>query len=592
MPGPMTQFQGEGASRGIAIGPAHLLAAKLTVAERRILRRDRAAEVAHLEEGVAGADEQLDRLQRQLADDKSPGADLVQVHRLMLRSTEIAGESRRLILEECLAAEWAVTRALDKVRAVFLRLQDPYFRERGGDFEAVGERLLRALLGLPERRAASAAPGSIVVGVDLGPLDPLHMHAAGIAGIVTENGGGTSHTAIVARALQLPYVIGVKQLGGRIASGTLIIIDGSRGDVIVDPSPEMLERYRARHAAARQRDEQLLVEKDLPATTTDGVSITLNANVESLVGITAATAAGADGIGLFRTEFLYLERPDLPDEDEQYRDAVAVLKAVGGRPVTFRTLDLGGDKLPLAITMPKGPNPALGLRSIRFSIDQPGIFRTQLRALHRASTLGPIRIMLPLVTSATELRRVLAICADVRADLTAEGIPYDARVPIGIMLETPSSVLTADLLAQQAAFFSIGSNDLIQYTCAADRENADVAHLRNPLQPAVLRLLKQAVDSANQARVPIALCGDMANDPTLTWLLLGLGLRELSMEPHAIPMVKAIIRKSSLEEAVALAESALASPSEEETARLIESAMGDRFAFELQTFALRPTGHD
>lgn len=585
IPGQMTQLHGEGASRGIAMGPAHLLSARITVAERRILRRDRAAEVAHLEEGIASADEQLDRLQRRLADDKVPGADLVQVHRLMLRSPEIAGESRRLILEECLAAEWAVTRALDKVRAAFLRLQDPYFRERGGDFEAVGERLARALLGLPELRTDSARPGSIAVGVDLGPLDPLHLKAAGIVGIVTENGGSTSHTAIIARALDLPYVIGVKQVSGRILSGTLVIVDGVRGDVIIDPSPETQQRYRTRAAASCQRHAQLLLEKDLRAVTTDGVPVTLNANVESLLGVTAAMAAGADGIGLFRTEFLYLERPDLPDEDEQYQDAVAVLKAVAGRPVTFRTLDLGGDKLPLAIKMPKGPNPALGVRSIRFSIDQPDIFRTQLRALYRASAQGPTRIMLPLVTSATELRRALAICASVRADLTAEGIPYDAQLPIGIMLETPSAVVTADLLAKQAAFFSIGSNDLIQYACAADRENADVAHLRSPLQPAVLRLLKQVVGAAREARLPVALCGDMASDPALTWLLLGLGLRDLSIEPHAIPMVKAIIRRSSMEEAVAFAASALASASEQETARLIQVAMGPKFALDLQTFA-------
>jgi phosphoenolpyruvate-protein phosphotransferase (PTS system enzyme I) len=584
----MTHFRGEAASRGIAIGPAHLLAAKVTVAERRILQRDRAAEVAHLEQGIISADEQLDRLQRRLTDGGTPGADLVQAHRSMLRSPEITGESRRLILDECLAAEWAVTRALDQIRAVFQRLQDPYFRERGGDFEAVGERLVRTLLGLPELRIDSAAPGSIAVGVELAPLDPFHLHAAGVAGIVTENGGRTSHTAIVARALELPYVIGVKQLSGRVVTGTLIIVDGVRGDVIIDPSEETKSTYLARAAALRQRDTQLLVEKDLPAVTTDGVRINLSANVESLLGVAAVPAAGADGIGLFRTEFLYLERPDLPTEDEQHRDAISVLKAVGGLPVTFRTLDLGGDKLPLAVKMPKGPNPALGIRSIRFSIDQPNIFRTQLRALYRASASGPMRIMLPLVTAVTELRRALAICANVRADLSAEGIAYDPHLPIGIMLETPSAVLTADLLAAHIDFFSIGSNDLIQYACAADRENVDVAHLRNPLQPAVLRLLKHAIDAAASAQLPISICGDMASDPAFTWLLLGLGLRDLSLEPHAIPMVKAIIRRSSMQEAVVFAARALASPNEQETAHLIEVAMGPKFAADLEAFMPAP----
>jgi phosphotransferase system enzyme I (PtsI) len=482
-----------------------------------------------------------------------------------------------------------VTRALDEVRAVFARIGDPYFRERGGDFEAVGERLLRTLLGLPELRVDTGAPaGSIAVGVDLAPLDPFHLQAAGVAGIVTDNGGKTSHTAIVARALELPYVVGARQLSGRVMSGTLMIVDGGRGDVVVDPSEEMLATYRARAAAQRQRDAQLLAEKDLPAVTTDGVRINLGANVESLLGVAAVRAAGADDIGLFRTEFLYLERRDLPTEDEQHRDAVAVLQAAAGLPVTFRTLDVGGDKLPLALTIPEGPNPALGVRSIRFSLEQASIFRTQLRALYRASTSGPMRILFPLVTNTTELARALAIGASVRAELAAEDVAHDAHLPVGIMLETPSAALTTDLLARQADFFSVGTNDLIQYTCAADRENVDVAHLQNPLQPAVLRLLKHAIDAAAHAGRPLSICGDMASDPSLTWLLLGLGLRDLSMEPHAIPMVKAIIRRSSMAEAAAFTARALTSSCELETARLIEVAMGPKFAAELDAFLPAP----
>jgi phosphotransferase system enzyme I (PtsI) len=577
MRGRMVGLRGEGASGGIAIGHAHFMLPRIAVAERRILRRDRAAEMARLDESVASADEQLDRLQRVLADEKGPGAELVQAHRLMLRSPEIAGESRRLILEECLGAEWAVTRALDKVRAAFARVADPYFRERGGDFESVGERLLRTLLGLPESHTNNPTVGSIAIAVDLAPLDPFHLRAAGVAAIVSENGGSSSHAAIVARALELPYVVGVKQLAGQVASGALVIVDGAAGDVIVEPSEETCQSYRARAAAQQQRAAQLLRDRDLPAVTTDGVRINLGANIESLVGVGGVKTAGADGIGLFRTEFLYLERADLPTEDEQYQDALSVLKAVGGLPVTFRTLDLGGDKLPLAIKMPRGPNPALGVRSIRFSIGQPEIFRTQLRALYRASASGPMRIMLPLVSSVTELRRALAICASVRADLTAAGVSYDAAVPIGIMLETPSAVVTADLLAEHVGFFSIGTNDLIQYACAADRENVDVAHLRNPLQPAILRLLKQAIDAAVHAQLPLSVCGDMASNPSFTWLLLGLGLRDFSMEPRAIPAVKAIIRRTSLDEARAFAVTALASPDEEQTARFIEAAMESRF---------------
>jgi phosphotransferase system enzyme I (PtsI) len=581
----MMRFRGEGASRGIAIGPAHVVAAKIAVAERRVLRQDRAAEVAHLEEGISATDEQLDNLQRQLADRKGGGADLVQAHRLMLRSPEVAGVARRLILEECFAAEWAVTRALDEIRSTFARIHDPYFRERGGDFEAVGERLIRTLLGLPELRAGAEAPaGSIAVGTDLAPLDPFHLQAAGVLGIVTEHGGKTSHAAIVARALELPYVVGVKQLAGRVLPGAIVIVDGARGEVVTDPSAEALQTYRARAAAQLRRDTQLLAEKDLPALTTDGVGIHLRANVESLLGVASVTASGAEGIGLFRTEFLYLERPDLPTEEEQYRDALSVLNAVGGLPVTFRTLDLGGDKLPSAFRMPEGPNPALGIRSIRFSFERLDIFRTQLRALYRASASGPVRLMLPLVTGPSELQRALAICADVRANLAAEGVPHDPGVPLGIMLETPSAAVTTDLLARDVDFFSIGTNDLIQYAFAADRENDGVAHLRHPLQPAVLRLVKQMIDMAAGARVPISICGDMASDPSLTWLLLGLGLRDLSMDPHSIPMVKAIIRRSSVADAEALATAALKSASEQETTRLIQDAMGSQFAADLEAF--------
>ena len=422
------------------------------------------------------------------------------------------------------------------------------------------------------------------MGTDLAPLDPFHLQAAGVLGIVTEHGGKTSHAAIVARALELPYVVGVKQLAGRVVPGAIVIVDGARGDVVIDPSAEALQTYRARATAQRRRDTQLLAEKDLPALTTDGVRIHLRANVESLLGVASVTASGAEGIGLFRTEFLYLERPDLPTEEEQYRDALSVLKAVGAGPVTFRTLDVGGDKLPSAFRMPEGANPALGVRSIRFSLERPDIFRTQLRALYRASASGPVRLMLPLVTGPSELRRALAFCAGVRAELAAEGVAHDPGLPLGAMLETPSAAMTADLLAREVDFFSIGTNDLIQYAFAADRENDDVAHLRNPLQPAVLRLLKQMIEAAADARVPISICGDMAGDPALTWVLLGLGLRDLSMDPHSIPMVKAIIRRSSLADAEALATAALRSGSEQETARLIQDAMCPQFSADLEAF--------
>ena len=563
----------------------------MVVAERRILRSDRDAEVARLESAVAAADGQLDRLNLQLAGQHSgEGRELIEAHRLMLRSPELAGEARRQVAEECLAAEWAVTRALAHIRSIFSQLDDAYFRERGGDFEVVGERLLRVLLGLPERRPGAAAPtGGIAVGVDISPLDPFHLHRAGIAGMVSESGGPTSHAAIVARSLGMPYVAGVAELSSKVRPGATLIVDGTHGQVILDPDADVLRAYQVRADALHRRAKELEATRALPAITSDGVRIHLAGNVESVAGIAAALSAGAESIGLFRTEFLYIERADLPSEQEQYEDAVSALRSAGGVPVTFRTLDLGGDKLPLTMNIPTGPNPALGIRSVRFLLQHPEVLRRQLRALYRAASVGPLRFMFPLVSGVGELRQLRAVCDEVRAELAADHIPHDPATAVGVMVETPSAALTADHLARRCDFLSVGTNDLMQYTFAADRENEAVAHLYQPLHPAVLRTLKSLAGIAQTAGVPLSICGDMAGDPFLTWILIGLGFRDLSMEPDSIPLVKAVIRGSSLVEAEALTTRALELETEVEVADLLEGKVGLRFAAETEGFRPRPT---
>jgi phosphotransferase system enzyme I (PtsI) len=585
----MIRFRGEGASRGIAIGPEHLSEVRVVVAERRILRNDRDAELARLETSVASADRQLERLQQQVNGEHSgEGHELIEAHRLMLHSPELGGESRRLIAEECLGAEWAVTRSLEHIRSVFAGLKDPYFRDRGGDFDVVGERLLRVLLGLSELRPGASAPsGGIVVGVDVSPLDPFHLERAGVVAMVSESGGVTSHAAIMARAFGLPYVVGVRQLSGRIRPGTTLIVDGTRGEVIVDTDDDTVRFYRARAEKQRARDEQLASERNLPSVTTDGASVHLGANVESMAGVSSALAAGAESIGLFRTEFLYLERPDLPSEEEQYQDAVSALRAAEGIPITFRTLDLGGDKLPLAVKIPAGPNPALGIRSSRFLLQRPEILKRQLRALYRASSVGPLRIMFPLVSGVTELKQLRAVCDEVRAELGGDRIVHDPATALGVMIETPSAALTADHLARRCDFLSVGTNDLIQYAFAADRENDEVSYLYQPLHPAVLRTLRALAEAARAAGVAISICGDMAGNPFLTWILLGLGFRELSMDPDRIPLVKAVVRGSCLAEAETLATDALALESEIEVGELVRNRLGDRFAAELEGFLPR-----
>jgi phosphotransferase system enzyme I (PtsI) len=587
----MVRMGGESGARGIATGPAHLLEVRVVVTERRILRSDRDAEVARLGSALAAADGQLRHLDQQLdGQHKGEGHDLIEAHRLMLRSPELAGEARRLVAEECLGAEWAVARALAHIRSIFSQLDDAYFRERGGDFEVVGERLLRVLLGLPELRPGASAPtGGIAVGVEISPLDPFHLHRAGIAGMVSESGGPTSHAAIVARALGMPYVVGVAGLSSKVRPGVSLIVDGTRGEVIVDPDADVLRAYQVRADALAQRAQRLASTRGLPAITSDGVRIHLAGNVESVAGIAAALSAGAESIGLFRTEFLYLERTDLPSEQEQYEDAVSALHSAGGVPVTFRTLDLGGDKLPLALQIPTGPNPALGIRSVRFLLRHPDVLRRQLRALYRAAAVGPLRFMFPLVSGVGELAQLRAICDEVRAELAHDHIAHAPATALGIMIETPSAALTADHLAKRCDFLSVGTNDLMQYTFAADRENDAVAHLSQPLHPAVLRTLRSLAGIAQSAGVPISICGDMAGDPFLTWILMGLGFRELSMDADSIPLVKAVVRGSSLVEAEALIAEALALETQGEVGGLLESRLGLRFAAETEGFRPRPS---
>jgi len=587
----MTRLRGIGASPGIAIGPAQLMDIRLVIAERRILPADVDAELARLEVAISDADQQLDRIQRQVnGENGTSRLEFIETHRMILRSPELAGESRRLIVDECVAAQWAVSQAIERIRSIFSRLDDPYFRDRGGDFEVVGERLLRVLLGLSEiQPGAGALRGGIMVGTDISPLDPFHLRRAGMVAMVSEHGGATSHVAILSRAFDLPFVVGVRQLSGNILPGATLIVDGTSGEVIVDPDEDCLRDYRLRVDAQRARAERLGSTRTLPPITSDGTHIQLAANVESLDGLQAALAAGAESIGLFRTEFVYLERPDLPSEEEQYQDALSALRAVKGRVVTFRTLDLGGDKLPLSVKMPTGPNPALGIRSIRFSLQRPDILRTQLRALYRASATAPLRLIFPLVSGLTELRRLRAFCADVCAELRRDGVAHDPTTAVGVMVETPSAAVTADLLVLECDFLSIGTNDLIQYAFAADRQNDEVAYLYQPLHPAVLRMLKSTIDAARAAKVPISLCGDMAGDPFLTWILMGLGLRDLSMDPDRIPLVKAVVRGSSLAEATQLATEALGLDDEIEIRALVSRGLGARFVAEIDGFSVPAT---
>jgi len=577
------RLAGVGASPGIAIGVAHVLGSRVDVHERRIPAEAVDAEIKRFEDALAHTDAQLARIQHEIAEREGDEHQyrILEAHRLMLSDVHLTDQAKRYIRDDKTSADWAVRRALDQIQSVFDRIEDPYFRERRSDIAMVGERLLRNLLGMVESSVEETPKGSIAVGHDLSPADVAQLGRAEAAGFCTEAGGRTSHTAIVARALGLPLVVGVERLGHRVWSGMTVIVDGNRGEVILDPDAEALRRYMARADVQRSRAQRLTAMRDTPSATVDSTPIHLAANVEMLEEIPIAVDLGAEAIGLFRTEFLYLERPTLPTEEEQYQHAVAALKSVGGRPITFRTLDLGGDKLPAAVRMPSGANPAMGLRSIRYSLHRIDIFRTQLRALYRASVEGPMSILFPLISGVAELRTAKGVCEGVCAELAKEGIPHDPNVPIGTMVETPSAAFIADLLAAECDFLSIGTNDLIQYALAADREDEHVGYLYHPLHPAILRALKQIVEGAGRANKPVAMCGDMAGDPLLAWILIGIGLRQLSMAPRQIPVLKSIVHSTKIADAERLALAALELRTEIEVEELVYGAMRERFPLEL-----------
>jgi len=579
----MERLTGVGAAPGIAIGRAHVLSSRVDVHERRIAKETIPAEVARFEAALAQTDEQLADIQQEIAEREHDGHQyrILEAHRLMLQDVHLVEVARKIIRDDQTGAEWAVRRALDQIQAVFDRIEDPYFRDRRSDVAVVGERLLRNLMGMVETNPGEAPKGSIVLAHDLAPADAAQLRRAEVAGFCTEGGGRTSHTAIVARAMGLPYVVGVGGLDHRTWTGMELVVDGTRGEVILDPDPATLQVYRARSERERARAERLTSMRDLVAETRDGVRIRLAANVELMEEISPATELGAEEIGLFRTEFLYLERTDLPTEEEQYGHAVAALKSARGRSITFRTLDLGGDKMPVSVRVPSGQNPSLGLRSIRFSFFRPDVFRTQLRALYRAAAVGPVKIMFPLISGVAELRMARTICQEVCADLRREGIAHNAEVPLGVMVETPSAALIADLLAKESEFLSIGTNDLIQYALAADRENEHVGYLYHPLHPAIMRALGNIVSGAAKGEAQVAMCGDMAGDPMMVLVLMGLGLRNLSMAPRQIPLLKSIIRASTYAEAEKLASAALALATESEVEDLVYNVMYDRFPIEL-----------
>jgi phosphotransferase system enzyme I (PtsI) len=573
-------FKGIGASPGVAVGYAFILDRKrVRTPKLRLAEAEVEPERMRMRTALEMSDRQLAELKEQIT--RSEGHDhalILEAHRLMLHDPMLVDEVDRLIVGDRINAEWAVRRVARKLKHLFDNIPDEYFRERRSDVDYVADRVVRNLMGQAVDEEVELPAESIVVGHDISPADAAMMARSGkVAGFITDLGGQTSHTAIVARARETPAVVGAGRVSEQISPGDLVAMDGTRGIILVNPTPEQLALFRETQRRYHESEQLALRTKDLPAVSTDGFRIRLNGNMEFLEEIPSLLAHGAEGIGLYRTEFMFLDRKTVPTEEEHYRAYRQVLEAMGGRPVTIRTLDLGGDKVPSKVKHEREPNPAMGLRAIRYCLSNRELFRTQLRALLRASAHGNMRVMFPLVCGMSELREARSELEACRTELSRAGVPMGKRFPVGIMVETPSAALIADRLAQEADFFSIGTNDLIQYTLAIDRQNREVAYLYKPLHLSVLRSIQSIVTAARSANIPVAMCGEMGGDPIYSLVLLALGFDELSMTSGQIPVVKNIIRRSSRAEAMELLKAAMELTTAEEIERYIRTEMDKRF---------------
>jgi phosphoenolpyruvate-protein phosphotransferase (PTS system enzyme I) len=542
-------LEGLGVAPGIAIGPAHIVeAGALRIPEYAIEEAALADELARFQGAVARAQKQLRKLQTKSSQLQGAAAEeigyLLEAYQQMLTGSRLVRGVERRIATSRINAEAAVQAEISEIAQSFAAMDDSYLAARGEDIREVGNRLIRNLTKTPYEAFTHLPAGTVVVAEELSPADTALLDPARIAGFVTVLGGPEGHTAIMARSLGMPAVVGVAGLFGAVKPGDTIVLDGNHGRVVVNPGPAQLAEYQRRRSALDQELRELARLRRVIAVTRDGTRISLMANLELPRETEIALQAGAEGIGLLRTEFLFMNRASLPDEDEQYAALREIVLAMAGRPVTVRTLDVGGEKLAdsLSAHIGESANPALGLRAIRLSLKERPLLEAQLAAILRAGAHGPVRILLPMISSTVEVRQVREVLDQVAKRLKRRGVELGPPPPLGIMIEVPGAALTADALAQLADFFAIGTNDLTQYTLAIDRGEEQVAHLFNPLHPAVLRLIQFTAEAALRARIPISVCGEIAGDPRYTALLLGLGVRELSMSAMALARVKQRIR--------------------------------------------------
>ena len=585
-------LRGIAGSPGVAVGPALVLGdIRASYVRRHIASAQIDAELRRVRNAVDGAKNTLKEVSAKITGPARDTAGVLDAYLLMLDDPTLHDRVEKRIRKDKINAEWAVAEASDEISKLFgqnSESKDAYILERRHDVEFVCDRLLRALVGEPGAAIPKLDEPMIIIARDLSPADTAGMVREPAIAFVTEIGTRTSHTAIMARALEIPAVVGAEGALSAIRTGDIVVVDGLRGEVTVHPDAGGLLDARDRAARHLAFARGLLSGRDRPCVTADGTTVSLKANVELPAEAILAVDHGAEGIGLYRTEFLYIDRLTQPDEQEQYELYRAVLEAVSPKPVVLRTFDIGGDKFASSFQMPAEMNPALGLRAVRLALKEPEVFLTQLRAMVRASAHGDLRIMIPMIASVHELRACRKLLDQAIADVKARGLPYRENIPLGMMVEVPAAAVMADVFAREAQFFSLGTNDLIQYALAIDRASRSLAAMASPFDPSILRLIANVAKAGRDYGIPVSICGAMASDPIAACLLLGLGLRDLSMEAAAIPELKEAIRRVSIAECERTAVAALLCDSAEAVIAVCAKEFAPRFSDLLQGSADEP----